>query len=486
MVGGVAHSYLKACALFLFLFLFFIAVYSHVIIYAFAYYDDYNVLFSATHHMFFQVLNGNVLSGRPVYAMLFVFYLFIHHIAGLVWLRLGAILGIVVLCSLLIRRLVKSPKTPFSAAISIAVSICLMPSFQIDAAWSVTAFYPWGALLAGLAYLETERASRLLDIHNLIAVAVLAISVMLYQPAAMMFWVFAAISWLLCDTRSVHPGRLAQALLIMAVALGLDFVSSKTFPEWIFNDHYVFQRTALVSNIFGKVWWFFHEVIPNCLNFTDIHQPAVIETIIVAIVIALGLWLSFEGALRIRLYKSAIALSLVPLAYAPNLIVAENWATYRTEVALTSLFTLYAGIAFITYFRRLGAALLLPFGLFVLVSVAAINAYQNVKYEFVLPQVAELRELGAYLSKHPDLSAAKSFYIVPAPQKSKFAAFVRYDEFGFSSLAAMDAGRGIIWAASGGKTILPTNVLLEARMGAEAEAPEDATILDFGRIGDNP
>ena len=52
-----------------------------------------------------------------------------------------------------------------------------------------------------------------------------------------------------------------------------------------------------------------------------------------------------------RAIRLALAAILLPLTYLPNLLVAENWSTYRTQVALTSLLWFYTAMALIGWLK---------------------------------------------------------------------------------------------------------------------------------------
>jgi len=98
------------------------------------------------------------------------------------------------------------------------------------------------------------------------------------------------------------------------------------------------------ASIREKLNWFVHEPLINSLNF-DCMKTSGWFAVIVAGVLASGLLLYFRGSIWDRLWRLAIAAALVPLAYIPNLMTAENWATYRTQMGLECLWTFYTLMA---------------------------------------------------------------------------------------------------------------------------------------------
>ena len=71
----------------------------------------------------------------------------------------------------------------------------------------------------------------------------------------------------------------------------------------------------------------------------------------VAVFGACGLILYFRGSRGERFSKFGIALCLIPVSYMPNLLTAENWSAYRSQVTLTALILVYIAFACIGYLR---------------------------------------------------------------------------------------------------------------------------------------
>src|SRR5262249_19107853 len=103
-------------------------------------------------------------------------------------------------------------------------------------------------------------------------------------------------------------------------------------------------RSHLVQDAWGKALWFFSQPLMNALNLAKL-SPKRWLAIAIALFIAGGLSQYFRGAVKERFWQGTIAASLLPLSYLPNLVVAENWSSYRTQAALTSLVVVYGFFA---------------------------------------------------------------------------------------------------------------------------------------------
>ena len=94
-----------------------------------------------------------------------------------------------------------------------------MPPFQLYASWTVSFSVPWAALLAGYASLLAVAgmdAPRQLFDRFAWATALLVAACLIYQPAAMFFWVFLAVALVGSVTDSGRVLRLAKAHFAVA------------------------------------------------------------------------------------------------------------------------------------------------------------------------------------------------------------------------------------------------------------------------------
>jgi hypothetical protein len=393
--------------------------------------------------------------GRPVYALLAnLAFPWMHSIGDLRYLRFIACIGMGLLAwtfYLALRR----AGVRHSYALAIPLLIVTIPPYEIWGAWAICCFFPYAAVMASLSALTLDSA-----IHHhssrrrwglaALAIVLLLMSIMIYQPAAMVFFVSAAI-FLFCRKLSLKE-TIIQFLFYcasMVTVIGIDALSAKTLPSMLFGVPGLSQlRTQLATNISDKIGWFFREPLLDALNLWSLVPKSSIA-VVVAIFSMVGLFLFLRGKLIERLGKLLIALMLLPLSYLPNLVVAEDWASYRTQAALTGLIALYLGLAilgFLFLFFRfqaeffknrqgvfgLSQSVLVTVALLIVVVFGGFVAQRNVSRYVVLPQEVELSYLINQLNS-PALLTAKSIYVIPCSWSDSISPVVRYDEFGLAS-----------------------------------------------------
>lgn len=319
-------------------------MYLPVAVIPYAFIDDY------THLGEWHGLGGgdlwgfSVRAGRPIGGLLLIgAYSAAPDIDALRLMRLASLLGIAALGTLLYFALRRGGIGAWLST-GISVSIISLPSIQVWASWAVLFEAPVAAFLSGVAALRAASAFRLASRRatrrRVEATALLLLALLTYQPAAMFFWVFLAIDTLRPSERlgsaarrigaGVGVGAAAMALSYVAVLLGKQF----------FGSLGQFDRSSLTLDIVEKLSWFADEPLVNALNLFDL-TPTIRLAAAVAILSLLGIGLLHREQGWEALGFVGIALLLVPLAYLPNLAVEENWASYRSLGALSSLGTLY-------------------------------------------------------------------------------------------------------------------------------------------------
>jgi hypothetical protein len=455
-------------------------VYLPAIFVTFAVSDDYTFLYEVKRHeigLSRMIVEG----GRPLYALgnMWAFSA-MHGIGDLRWLRAFAVVGIAALATTFYRAL-EGEKLPRPAALAFCLLIGLMPSFQVYVAWPSTAFYPWSALLAGVAFtaIDPSRTVRLSWRCTTLAVVLLTAAIAIYQPAAMMFWLFAGIAWL---TPSSPPRRrdIVRAGAVMGAALAADYALAQGLPVILYSETSKFARSALVTDIPQKIKWFFSKPLLDALNLPLIAPRVWVASLLIIFVIS-GLWLYFHGTPTTRLARMALAAILLPLSYLPNLLVAENWSSYRTQVAMTGLILLYTAMALVGWLRRLRWQRLLPVCSVVAVITCAGLATRNLLIEFVLPQTLEYR-IVAHALRETNLEGATHFYFVTARRSGDtLAPIVRYDEFGFPSSSAFWVPRAMAWLILQAAHSPYADLVASASGVGDGPAPPGSTVIDLGK-----
>jgi hypothetical protein len=113
----------------------------------------------------------------------------------------------------------------------------------------------------------------------------------------------------------------------------------------------------------------------------------------------------------------------------PNLLVAENWASYRTIDALAGLFVVFALIAAQGWSRALRLRRAVPVLCALAVASSAYCASSNVTTEFAVPQSTELMMVQSALLHINFPPGARPCFNMPDWTEA-IAPVGRYDEFG--------------------------------------------------------
>jgi hypothetical protein len=420
----------------------FLICYSPVLIIHYAFSDDYYYLASACRKPEFPLCEwpSVLVAGRPLYIGLlyWCYSLCVHNIANFAVLRLQGIL-LLVLLAFCIYKAMSACGWNRTIAFGTAAIICTMPSFQVYIAWAtvsptilLTILAGASAYLSGKAFNGTRMLSRCM--FWLIAVITLSGVLAVYQPPAMVFWLFVAIA--LFGPGSIQPECLKRFCCYLSVfgsACAIDFAVAQVGksiygPLWIDAG-----RTYLTHHIMRKIAWFIQEPVTNSLNFVCLfpgHITGYITAFLAGVAILVGLAFYLKGKPIDRLIQFIIALCLIPLAYLPNLLVAESWATYRTTIALSSLFVLYAIFALEGFHKKIFGEKYYPVLAKTIVALSVISscvAFHNVFAYFAFPQALELSLLRVMNSINCPVSALLEY-------KKELAPGVRYDEFGCSSV----------------------------------------------------
>ena len=492
--------------------------------------------------------------GRPIYALITAPVLqAVAEIEHLRYLRLVGVLGIALLAWCMFQALARAGWSRFQSA-CVAVIMCTTLPFQVTAAWAICAPHPLGALAAGLAFLLSERAfetPRRRSKWLLAAGASLALlaALAVYQPMAMFFWVFAAVALLKPDTTPRDMLRRFGGYCVIGAVGMLAGFAMYELSQTLASGHP--PRTGLVRDVPTKVVWFLSIFLPQALNFAlpspswlllpeaggdlSVHlyrrisnvlhlldlsllpsheqvgpstshdlafSPAagglsfvhkVLDTIIAWVVfvcIGGGLWRYFRGARGQRPWRCAIAVSLLLLSAAPNLVVEEQNSGYRLMPAPASLVVLFAYFAFQGYCGRPGRAAspVPPVRAHAVWGVAAVacalSAAWHVRSYLVVPQVQELALMRSQLER-ADLSRIRSIRVIRPPlwQRNAPAPLV-WREFGATSSAYGSFARSMAFLLL--RELAPEHAGMPIELVGFDDAippPADVLAVDMRRTG---
>jgi Glucosyl transferase GtrII len=371
-------------------------------------------------------------------------------IDNLRFVRLLAVLGIVGLAFLLHWALVRSGVKRTLAAL-IAVLVCSMPAFQVYGSWAVLFNVPYAAILGGgaslLAVAAVDAPRDLVADRLAGAIAMLVASLLIYQSAAMFFWVFLAVALIGAARDERRALRLVRAHFgIAAVALGLTFLIVKVAIHLIGDAAPNAARTALTHDVIGKARWFFRGPLYGSLSLFDLTPSRWLAALVATTAIGGILLLLRHERVRSLPYV-AIGALLIPLSFLPNLVVAENSPTYRVQVSITSLIALYFCLGALGVWVTLrdwlrprvsGQTLIAAKGLAAATAVAfvassAFIAGRNVTTLFVVPQTTELRMIRSQVAALPN--GIQQLAFVQTGNDQGMSKFVSVDEFGVPSSA---------------------------------------------------
>src|SRR6266545_4580341 len=230
------------------------AIFLPAVIVPYAFSDDYPILWMAVSgdaNPFFgkNIFDTTASGGRPLMGLLLQFlYSAAGTIDNLRFVRLVGIAGIVALALLLHWALVRSRIKPAPAAL-ITLVVCSMPAFQVAASWAVLVGAPYAALLGGGASVLAVTAIDTPDLTKdllVVATLMLVVALLIYQPAAMFFWVFLAVALVGAARESARPVRPLLYLLSASVLIPLSFLPNLVVNE---NNSFVFRTGIALTSL---------------------------------------------------------------------------------------------------------------------------------------------------------------------------------------------------------------------------------------------
>lgn len=433
----------------------FSVIYAVVLAVPYAFVDDYPALAETIQGNLASETHERLYGGRPVLALFFQWvFSFVHSLGGMRLARLIGIISVAVLAWLLYLAL-SHAKVPRSVALLIPILIGTLPAFQVYVSWSIASVAITSCIFGGLALFAVEMACQRImswrntDGHQRLALlaagycvaagALLLAGLAIDQATGLFYWVFAAIFMLAADRRTRELlVRGVVYLAVAGIAMGLEYLVVTALAR--LSGAY-FARDALVTtaDLPTKIQWFFNTALYCAVNLW-ILVPRVSVAVCMSMLIVVGLLLYVRGPIWERLLKLGIALALLPLGYLANLAVAEDWASYRSQVVISSLLALYFGLAVVGIVRAVirnvpRAQAVTSAALATVCVVACFGAASAVAIEFAIPSYVEFNMAVEQLRSQP-LTGKKEVYFIQPTWNEGVAPFVRFDEFGYTSSTA--------------------------------------------------
>jgi hypothetical protein len=420
----------------------------------FAFFDDYMNLDNA------QRPDGLVglfaAQGRPLMgAALEASFLLAGDISGVMWIRMATMIGLVAF-AWAAQWLLLDIGWPLWSATTAAALLALLPSAQVVVCWATLCVCPFLALFSIGAFAFGDRAGRsgqAIGARCLFA----ALAILCLLPAGMTYQSFVLfhccfiLAWALSrETTSV--GSRIRGLLIHAgilVAAGIITLLALQIATSV-SDQPVDHRVAATTDPLGKLAWFISE--PSRNAFAPFWLAGG-HTIWALLQIA-GIWMLILLALVRVVQASGLAagilsisatLGLCVVSYAPNLIVSQDWASYRSIYPLASCAVIAALWAAgrvagtMATLRNVHICLLAA----ACVGASALAWSRSVEY-FARPQVEELVRFRALMDQAQFEDGDHCFLRLASWQDSLGPRAV-YDEFGYTSSANPDSATGLFW-----------------------------------------
>ncbi|WP_372771991.1 hypothetical protein [Pantoea sp. WEP] len=201
----------------------------------------------------------------------------------------------------------------------------------------------------------------------------------------------------------------------------------------LFNE--VLARTNITLAPLKKITWFIAEPLRNALCNFDTGR-SIVSIIISCSLIIVGIVKAPDFKPR----KAFLFLFFLVAAGIPNLLVSEDWAAYRTVIAL-SLITTSAFIAgLFVIFNKLKIT---TSASIVCLVIAVLSCMLNIQKGFSTPQQREYQLLSSAITGNvPAEYSGQLYYRIDSDNLPAVAKSKKYDEFGSLSL-------GMPWTFAG-------------------------------------
>lgn len=207
-----------------------------------------------------------IAQGRPLHGLLLAVLL--HPVAtfgDLVWLRL---FGLMLTCAFALQVFFFLRREAFGdwASWWLSLAVVAQPGLAAIVGWGICSTHVigfMGAFAIGNLALrsgELDAAKSTLTWKTFLRTAALLIPVLcLYQPAAAFVLLPALFAWFLRSERPLHPKHMIALLVAYFAALGIYFIGLKLVVDVWLSLNTQSERSALVSDIPGKLLFLFRE-----------------------------------------------------------------------------------------------------------------------------------------------------------------------------------------------------------------------------------
>ena len=409
----------------------------------YAFLDDYSFLFKSVEHrdlsrfvenMMFFVRDGRTLNGL----LILLPFRLAGRVEALSAIRFLGALGVVSLASVVFSFL-RSLRWSRSAAALLTLGLATLPPLLLFSSWTQQWPLPWAAALAGMSsvllwrriHSRTQSASVVV-----VAFLLLVTGFQIHQALMSFFWFFFAAVWLTAkcaDARKIRFLRIS--LLVYGLAAAFEYATIRVPAALGITT--LNPRGALTSDLLAKLKWFVTNPLMDASSLWLV-QPSVKVSYASLILGATGLILIVSRKpTLLNVGRALLALVILPLTYLSNLVVVVNWASYRTQSALSATVLLLIACCF----RQIGE-LFPPFsgtlrkaghiGAVAASFAMLFAARGSLEGYMVIPQNREFVAVSSAINQRytPQL---RSLTIIQPDWSDSLASVQRYDEFGIPS-----------------------------------------------------
>jgi hypothetical protein len=398
--------------------------YSSVLVHRYGMSDDYWFLDAVGRGV--NLVESFAAVGRPLCGVALQLALpLANGVAGLVWLRFVAVLGLIGFDRLL-------AAAGRHSGLGEIESECLgligtaIPALQVAAGWATGFSFPLAAIVAAASWRSLSRETHPASLAR--AWVCLLAAFCIHQSLAMTFCGFWAIDLLMNEATESRNRRDVRALVTLISAAAANVALGRVCSRWLsFRGQE--QRALLVFAPVRKAEWFVREVLPAAWNLASV-RPSLLAAFVAALTMFALVAFVFRGERRVDFWRWC---ALVPLSYAPSLLAREDYASYRTQAGLALVLSVSFFVTLVALLRPLRApmrdAVLLAF------AVASLGiAGHQVWAGIARPQS---REFSLLVERLTDARAARASAVCMIAARERDALWtVRYDEFGRPSTAA--------------------------------------------------
>jgi hypothetical protein len=322
-------------------------------------------------------------------------------------------------------------------ALAGALIVAFLPALQVSVFFATAFCYPLAVVLAGLAFRACDAAAasgRAGAVRLGASLVLLSGAMLIYQTAATAFVAFAALAWLAKPDAPQLRARIVAALGAFLAACAAAYAAVRVVGRLYPAER--IDRAALLSDPVGKIRWFLAKPVVAAFDLARVRPSLPLALAVAAFVVSgVALWLRLSPPGQPWRSKWVGVCALIPLSYLPNLVIAENWFSFRTLIGTSMLVVVLAIFAIRGWVRTLGAA---PgVGLAALAVWAAVSAgwgIAQLNSYVIRPARAELGALESGLL--PLRAEVTRVCLIGVQESSTLAPMVVSDEFGRPATSA--------------------------------------------------